>query len=83
MTLFIEGKSIANLQDILQLSSEMSFANVMDMSTSDLAQSLPKQDSAELLTKKYVQLDEKISKLISKIKSVRGKLEHKFHQIGL
>jgi DNA-binding transcriptional MerR regulator len=40
-------------------------------------------DSTELLTEKYIKLEESINQLISKIKSVRGKLEHRFHQIGL
>lgn len=40
-------------------------------------------ESAELLTEKYIKIEDSISKLISKIRSVRGKLEHKFHQIGL
>ena len=39
--------------------------------------------SAELLTEKYIKIEKSINDLISKIKSVRGKLEHKFHQIGL
>ncbi len=40
-------------------------------------------NSAELLTEKYIKIEDSISKLISKIRSVRGKLEHKFHQIGI
>jgi DNA-binding transcriptional MerR regulator len=39
--------------------------------------------SAELLTEKYIKIEKSINDLISKIKSVRGKLEHRFHQIGL
>lgn len=45
--------------------------------------STPKDDSAELLTEKYIKIEESITQLISKIRSVRGKLEHRFHQIGL
>lgn len=40
-------------------------------------------NSAELLTEKYIKIEKSINDLISKIKSVRGKLEHKFYQIGL
>ncbi len=39
--------------------------------------------SADLLTEKYIKIEMSISHLISKIRSVKGKLEHKFHQIGL
>lgn len=53
-------------------------------STQDSSQSLADSHmSAELLTEKYIKLEDSINRLISKIRSVKGKLEHRFFQIGL
>lgn len=72
-------------QQLQKLKDEKNKNNPFQNSSSNLNfhESTTSVKSAELLTEKYIKIEESISGLISKIKSVKGKLEHKFHKIGL
>ncbi len=79
----LETQSFSNLT----LSNvQFSSASTLEFNTQSKAANLNLNktlDSAELLTEKYIKLEASINSLISNIKSVRGKLEHRFFQIGL
>lgn len=75
-------KEYRELQQFMKAEEAMN-AELASQGALNASVSLPELQSSELLTAKYIKIEESITQLISKIRSARGKLEHKFHQIGI
>lgn len=82
---FRERQQLQKAQVLMQPSLDTKSIESSALNSQNLSSLSPslESNSAELLTEKYIKIEESITQLISKIKSVKGKLEHKFHQIGL
>ncbi len=75
--LFVSSKIDSKEEESSKAIQEINLASEASLSARSA------HDSAELLTQRYIKLEESIAQLISKIRSVKGKLEHRFYQIGL
>lgn len=82
--LYVDQFSIAGARKALKEYKDTLVKNTSPAQTSEIQMdSIPIIESQLQMTDKYIQLEVSITKLISKIRSFRGKIEHKFYQIGL